>query len=164
MDQFPDAPRPSSRETVVRSRLLPRISFRSLLIFNGLAAVMIATIYAADQGGAYARAATAALIFLVTLILVQSIAFLASWSVSFLPKVMGIALIVVSGLVLVMHLIGSQVTPYLSGWTGVLNLQLVGWFLILYPFNDASSSRTENPFAEGQLPPQILAPRNQVDE
>jgi hypothetical protein len=161
MNASPPAVREASSEAVLPSRLLPRVSFRSLMILMTIAALVIAVVYAADQGGVYAGAAAAGMAFGLFLFSVSAIGFLLSWAVSFLPKTVGAALIVMGCLLLI-----SKFVVPLFGVLGTLRepiwlicFQLLGWFLVLMPIGQQRDDESESPFAEGQLPPQILAPR-----
>lgn len=100
-----------SVEPVVRSRLLPRVSFRLLFALTTLAAVLAAVARAAGSGAAAAKAVMVGLGFLVACFLVFTLLFLISWCVSSLR---------------------------------------------VEPDDDAMQG---SPFADGQLPPQILPPR-----
>lgn len=100
-----------SVEPVLRSRLLPRISFRVLLLLTAAAAVVASLARAADEGGALA----AAIVIVVGFILASFAMFVAM---------------------------------FLICWA-------VSWFW----YRPDSGSLRGSPFAEGQLPPQILPPR-----
>jgi hypothetical protein len=102
-----------SVEPVLRSRLLPRVSFRLLLALTALAAVIAALARAAGAGVALAHAAMAGLLFVAVCMGLFTLLFLVAWSISRL------------------------------------------WF------EGESEALHGSPFAEGQLPPQILPPREQ---
>lgn len=165
METTPLSTRESAAEAVLPSRLLPRVSFRSMMVLTAISAVVIAIVSAADQGGIYATAAAVGFTFLVGMAAILAILFLLSWSVSFLPKLIGITLVGV-GFVLAGLTLGNAGG---AGWMfflrpiWLINFQLIGWFLILAPIRDERDSETDSPFADGQLPPQIMAPREPVN-
>lgn len=161
MDQLSPSGRESASEPILRSRLLPRISFRSMLVVTTLSAIVIAVAYAADQGGTYASAAAVGMAFALTILAGSIAMFLLSWAVSFLPKPAGIALIVTGVVLAVCRVAGISLgaLSMLTGTIWLLNFQIVGWFLVLSRIGSEQHLEADNPFAEGQLPPQILAPR-----
>jgi fucose permease len=73
-----------SAEPVVKSRLLPRISFRVLLAAMTLGAIFFAIAQAAGQGVAFALAVQVALGFLLFCFLAFAVLFLAAWVVAIL--------------------------------------------------------------------------------
>ena len=101
-----------SVEPVLRSRLLPRISFRFVMGLTFLVACVASMARVAGDGGAFARAIIASVIFVVACFVVFVFFFALSWVVS---------------------AIGFR--------------------------NDDETTLKGSPFAEGQLPPQILPPR-----
>ncbi len=103
-----------SVEPVLRSRLMPRISFRFMFALMTVAALIAAVARSAGAGGALANAAIVGLCFVLGCFLLFTILFLISWSIS-------------------------------SLW---------------YESDLDDHGNRENPFAEGQFPPQILPPRN----
>ncbi len=102
-----------SSEPVLRSRLVPKISFRWLFAVTTLSAIIAAVARAAGEGGALAMAVMAMVGFVLACFSLFIFLFLISWAVS-------------------------------SLWYAGDDDALKG-----------------NPFSEGQLPPQILAPREQ---
>ncbi len=102
-----------SVEPVLRSRLLPRVSFRLLFGLTTLAAIIAAVARAAGEGGALANAVMVSLGFIVACFLLFAILFFFSWLVS-------------------------------SLW-----------------YQGEPDALDGSPFASGQLPPQILPPREQ---
>ncbi len=102
-----------SVEPIVRSRLLPKVSFRLIFAITTLAAIIATVARAAGDGGALATAAMVALAFPTACFALFAILFLISWSVS-------------------------------SLW-----------------YQSDDDTLKGNPFADGQLPPQILPPREQ---
>jgi len=152
-------------EPVLRSRLLPQVSFQSLLLLMTLSAVIIAVVYAADQGGPYAIATAAGFVFLLALVLVSFAAFLLSWAVSYLPKAAGICSIVLACSLAAVRLAGMPPAAFgpllLSVW--IMNFFLIGVFLLLFPIGVERQSGKESPFANDQLPPQIFSPRDPTD-
>ncbi|WP_246112951.1 hypothetical protein [Allorhodopirellula solitaria] len=70
---------PSSMEPVVRSRVLPRISFRTLMIGTVVAAVIAAIARAAGDGATFAKAVTVAIALLGLFFLLAAGAFLLAW-------------------------------------------------------------------------------------
>jgi hypothetical protein len=102
-----------SVEPVLRSRLLPRISFRLVLALMTFSAVIAAVAKAAGGGAAAAWAALVGLGFLVVCFLLFVALFFLLWMIS-------------------------------SLW-----------------YEGGSETPKGSPFAEGQLPPQILPPREQ---
>ena len=102
-----------SVEPVLRSRLLPRVSFRLVLALMTLSAVIAAVAKAAGGGAAAAWAAIVAVGFLVVCFLLFVALFLFCWAIS-------------------------------SLW-----------------YDGEPDAGQGSPFADGQLPPQILPPREQ---
>lgn len=102
-----------SVEPVLRSRLLPRVSFRLVWLLMTLSAVIAAVARAANSGYATAWAALVAVGFVLACFVLFVALFLFCWTISSL------------------------------------------WYT-------ATTEVTEgSPFADGQLPPQILPPREQ---
>lgn len=102
-----------SVEPVLRSRLLPRISFRFMFLIMTLAAVIAAVARVAGEGGALAYAVVVGVGYLAVGFLAFVVLFLITWGVS-------------------------------SLW-----------------YRESTDLHQGNPFADGQLPPQILPPREQ---
>ncbi|MGI9474191.1 MAG: hypothetical protein ACR2NZ_21805 [Rubripirellula sp.] len=102
-----------SVEPVLKSRLLPRVSFRFMLLMTTLAAVIAAVAKVAGEGDAFAYAVIVGVSFLGACFALFALLFLLTWSVS-------------------------------SLW-----------------YRDSFDTHLGNPFADGQLPPQILPPREQ---
>ncbi|QDV84223.1 hypothetical protein [Planctomycetes bacterium TBK1r] len=161
MDQQLPRGRVSATEPVLRSRLLPRISFQSLLVLTAFSAVVIAVVYAADQGGPYATAAAVGLFFAVCMFVCSAFIFLLSWAVSFLPRVAGVTALVVGIALAMTRLLGIPLgmLSLLQETIWLINFQIIGWFLLLYPFTATEETDAASPFAGDQLPPQIFAPR-----
>lgn len=109
-DSFVKTP---SVEPVLRSRLLPRVSFRLVLALTTLSAVLAAVAKAAGGGVAAAWAAVVAAGFLAVSLLMFVALFLFCWAIS-------------------------------SLW-----------------YDGQTDAGHGSPFADGQLPPQILPPREQ---
>ena len=102
----------STSEPVLRSRLLPKFSFRFLLFVTALAAILGAVARAAGDGAAFAKAALAAVVFPAICFALFAVAFFIAW-------------------------------------LATRTLQI-----------SEDKADPANPFAEGQLPPQILPPRD----
>ena len=102
-----------SVEPVLRSRLLPRVSFRFMFLLMTLAAVIAAVARLAGEGGALAYAAVVGIGYLAVGFLAFVLLFLITWAIS-------------------------------SLW-----------------YRESGVLHQGNPFADGQLPPQILPPREQ---
>jgi hypothetical protein len=102
-----------SVEPVVRSRLLPKVSFRVLFALTALAAIIAAVARLAGEGGELAYAAMVGLGFIAACFSLFAFLFFVSWAIS-------------------------------SLW-----------------YQGEPDALEGNPFAEGQLPPQILPPREQ---
>ncbi len=102
----------SSTEPVLRSRLLPRISFRFLLLLTAVAAILATLARLAGDGGAFARAILFGIAVPLSVLGVGGILFLFSWTAASLT------------------LETNELPP------------------------------RDSPFAEGQLPPQTLPPRD----
>jgi hypothetical protein len=102
-----------SVEPVLKSRLLPRVSFRFFIALMTLSAIIAAVAKVAGQGGPIAIAVVFGLGYLVAGFLLCAALFLCSWAIS-------------------------------SLW-----------------YHGDPDTHEGSPFAEGQLPPQILPPREQ---
>jgi len=111
-DATPSNRGPLSVQPVLPSRLLPRVSFRFMLVLTFLTALFYAVARAAGDGGAVAFAIVAAVLFPAACFAVFCILFLFTWAISSL------------------------------------------WYR-----DDSAEALKGSPFAEGQLPPQILPPR-----
>ena len=98
-------------EPVLRSRLLPRISFRLLFALTALAALVAALARAAGEGGPLARALLLAVGFLIFCFTLFAVLF------------------------------------------------LVGWAIACLTVRAKDTAPPGSPFAEDQLPPQMLPPR-----
>lgn len=169
MPQSRPAPNPVSRSTlrdsatepVLRSRLLPRVSFRSLLVLTAISAVVIAVVYAADQGGAYATSAAAGLFFVFSVFVGSAVIFLLSWAVSFLPRLAGVTIAVVGACLFLCRIFGVPLggLSFLTETIWLINCQILGAFLLLFPIGTEPQTAIDSPFADEQLPPQIFAPR-----
>ncbi|TWU39171.1 hypothetical protein Poly41_19930 [Novipirellula artificiosorum] len=112
---MPDAKRnssPASVQPLLRSRLLPRISFRFVFALTTFAAIVASVARVAGDGGALAKATIVALIYPAVCLCTSVVLFLFAWAITTL------------------------------------------WFKA-----DDQDTLHGNPFAEGQLPPQILPPR-----
>lgn len=70
---------PASMDPVVRSRVLPRISFRSIMGFTVVAAVIAAVARSAGDGATFAKAVIVAISLLAFFFLLSALAFLLSW-------------------------------------------------------------------------------------
>ena len=75
---------PPSVEPVLRSRLLPRISFRLIFGVTALAAILYALARLAGQGGTLAMSIMLALAFLIACFAIFVAAFLLAWSIAIL--------------------------------------------------------------------------------
>lgn len=152
-------PQTPSVEPVVQSRLLPRISFQSMLALMAVSAVVLAVASAANQGGRYATAAALGVGFLVVTSATLMVMFLLAWCVANLRRPVGVALLFYS----------AAMTPLLFsrvaiGWLNdpvtVICTFLVGIFLVAIRPPKENLDKISSPFAVDQLPPQILPPRD----
>lgn len=98
-------------QPIVRSRVLPRISFRALMLWTVMAALIAALARAAGDGATFAKAVVVAIAMLGLFFLLAGCAFVLAWLTARL---------------------------------------VVGEF---------DNAREGNPFAQDQLPPQLLKPR-----
>ncbi len=133
-----------------------------MMIFVTVSTIAIAIVSAADQGGIYAGAVAAGIAFLLGIVALLAAAFLMTWAVSQLGQMIGIVLIVVGILLVACRLVGLPLggLSFLTQVVWLLNFQMIGWFLIVFRVGESRAPESENPFAEGQLPPQIMAPRD----
>lgn len=174
--------RESPTETVLRSRLLPRVSFQTMMLLMTASAVLFAVAFAANQGADYAKAATVGMIFLSLVVAVGVLLFLASWAASQFSRRLGMSTVTMGFSLLFVRLFlgedyASTLARPLAEWLGplaewsalqmiewpwLINFQVIGWALILFPIGVAHEDEASSPFAEDQLPPQILAPRDPV--
>jgi hypothetical protein len=148
-----------SVEPLVRSRLLPRISFRTMLLLTTAAAIVAAIARVAGNGGELAKSVMMGLAFLAACFAAFAFLFLFSWSIAVLRKQCGYAALG-SGAVLGLLTIAGGQLPYLTNWYLPSFLILAGFVLLFVPVRE-SDDLVGNPFAEGQLPPQLLPPREQ---
>lgn len=98
-------------QPIIRSRVLPRISFRAVMLWTVIAALIAALARAAGDGATFAKAVVAAIVMLGLFFLLAGCAFVLAWLTARL---------------------------------------VVGKF---------DNAREGNPFAQDQLPPQLLKPR-----
>lgn len=103
-----------SYEPILRSRMLPQVSFRLLLGVTALVAILSTLGRIAGDGGAVARAVLLGLGLLVAVMMLGAVLFLFSW--------------------------------------------VVATFTLV----ESEPEKRENPFADGQLPPQTLPPRDRL--
>lgn len=66
-------------DPVVRSRVLPRVSFRSVMVATFVAAIIAAVARAAGDGATFAKAVIVAVVLLTFFFGLSAIAFLLSW-------------------------------------------------------------------------------------
>ncbi|MFG0287581.1 MAG: hypothetical protein ACF8CQ_05390 [Rhodopirellula sp. JB044] len=67
-------------QPIVRSRVLPRISFRAMMIGTVVAAVIAAISRAAGDGATFAKAVMVAIVMTAFFFLLAAVAFLMSWA------------------------------------------------------------------------------------
>jgi hypothetical protein len=145
-----------SVEPVLRSRLLPRISFKVMLFLTTFSAVVAAVARIAGNGGELAKAVMTSIGFVAACFAAFAILFLISWSVAVARKQSGVGAFAFSVLLLAAEQLGLTV----GGIFLPMLFIAAGLFLILVPVRE-TEEHVGNPFAEGQLPPQILPPREQ---
>ncbi|MCD0462103.1 hypothetical protein [Roseiconus lacunae] len=157
--------RQADPEAVLPSRLLPRISFRSLLGLTTASAIVIAVVSAAGDGGAYAIAGAVGLGYLLGCFVLFVALFLLSWAVAMFPRLVGVALMVAGVQLLVARLTGTSFAglAFLTSTVSLVGIEVIGLFLLLYPIGRETQDAAHSPFAEDQLPPQIFAPRDPTD-
>ncbi|MCC9600540.1 hypothetical protein LOC67_08200 [Stieleria sp. JC731] len=164
--ESPQAPgRQSESEPVLPSRLLPRISFQSMMILTAVCAVIAAVVSAAGDGGDYAMAAAIGLAFVLSSFALFVIFFLLSWSVSMFPRLVGVALMFIGVQFLVARLAAISLgdLAVMKSTVALVGIQVIGLFLLIYPIGREKSDVESSPFARDQLPPQLLAPRDPTD-
>lgn len=145
-----------SVEPVLRSRLLPRISFRMMMLLTTFCAVVAAVARAAGNGGELAIAVMTAMGFLFACFVAFALLFLITWSVAVIRKQSGYAAIAIGVILFVTDLAGLSS----AGAFAAAVFVLAGLFLVFVPAR-TNEEHAGNPFAAGQLPPQILPPREQ---
>ena len=157
----PVASRASAVESVLPSRLLPRISFRAMMILTAVSAVVIAIVNLAGQGGVYARAVSVGLAYVCATFLFLSFLFLALWSISQIPRfIAGGLLVGAVGLFLLQVIgLGESQLGFFARPVWVINFLAVGCCLLIMPIGRQKEDSNTSPFAADQLPPQIMAPR-----
>ncbi len=148
-----------SIEPIVRSRLLPRISFRMMMMLTTVAAVVAAIARVAGNGDELAKSVIMALAFPAACFAAFAFLFLFSWSVAVIRKQCGYAALAMGAGLGALTIAGLQL-PYLTNWYLPLFLIVAGLILLLVPIRE-TDDLVGSPFAEGQLPPQILPPREQ---
>ncbi|NND98405.1 MAG: hypothetical protein HKN47_13875 [Pirellulaceae bacterium] len=146
-----------SVQPLVRSRLLPRISFRMMFALTTVAAVLAAIARVAGSGGQLASAAVSGAAFVLGAFAVFLFLFLVAWSAAMFRIPTAIAAIGLS-LIAALSEFATISLPSISNWPLVFFLGVGGICLLLFPPRDPDV-HSHNPFAEGQLPPQILPPR-----
>ena len=148
-----------SIEPIVRSKLLPRISFQTMLVLMGVSAIILAVAAAANQGGKYATAAALGVGFLLMVSATLSIVFLLAWGVAAARRTTGVLLVLASITAGILYGFGVNTSPLDLPTTGVCAF-LVGLFLLVFSPPKPREDQITSPFAADQLPPQILPPRN----
>ncbi|MEM0926261.1 MAG: hypothetical protein AAGJ83_09525 [Planctomycetota bacterium] len=153
MASNPPARRGETDEPVLRSRLLPRVSFRTILLLMTASALVFAVAYSADQGGKYAMGFSAGIGFLLSIFAFSAVVFVVAWAIAIVPRIVGFAL-VGGGLIMA----GLNVINTTVAWIWIIDALAIGLFLTLFPF--VSRRKEHSPFATDELPPQHLAPRD----
>ena len=154
-----------THQPVLPSRLLPRVSFRTMLILTTLSAPVIAMISAADKGATYAVGVSAGLAAIVVLLVIAWVAFLAAWAfdkglLAFAALVGGLGTLASAGL-FALWFTTDEVSAFTS-WIVFRSSMLIGFFLLLLSWQESRPNDQASPFAEDQLPPQQIAPREQA--
>ncbi|WP_146521696.1 hypothetical protein [Stieleria varia] len=152
------SPTPSV-EPIVRSRLLPRVSFRSMMILMAVSAVVLAVARSANQGGIYATAAVMGLVFLLGTVIVLSAVFLLAWAVAHARRPVGLVLLSYSVAMIALSIAGLRL-DWINEPIVVLNTFFIGVFLLFVPPPSSPADHLDSPFAADRLPPQILPPRD----
>ncbi|OYP38273.1 hypothetical protein [Rhodopirellula sp. MGV] len=157
--------RQSTAEAVLPSRLLPRISFRSLFALTTVCAVVTAVVSAAGHGGAYATAGAIAIAFVFGCFAIFALCFLLSWSVAMFPRAIGAALMVVGVHLAFTRFVGVTLRDwaFLQSTAVIVCFELLGLYLVVFPTGRERPDDANSPFADGQLPPQIFAPRDPTE-
>ncbi|OUT57691.1 MAG: hypothetical protein CBB71_15225 [Rhodopirellula sp. TMED11] len=154
-----------THQPVLPSRLLPRVSFRMMLILTTLSAPVIAMVSAADEGATYAIGVSAGLAAALALLVIAWLAFLAAWAfdkglLAFAGLIGGLGTLASAGM-LVLWLTTNEGSLFTS-WIVFRSSMLIGFFLLLLSWQASKPSDQTSPFAEDQLPPQQIAPREQA--
>ena len=151
-----------SVEPVVRSRLLPRISFKAMLGVTTIAAILAATARAADSGSEFGAAVLAACGFLAIILLLFVIVFLIAWSSTFFRREVAIAFIILGGVSAIATIFFQIGAIFFSVPIGFMYFVSVFMLVIgarMWFSRNTLAETPSSPFAADQLPPQILPPR-----
>lgn len=122
-----------------------------------LCAVVAALARAAGNGGQFAWALMIGVGFLVGCFLIFVALFLLAWCAAMARKSTGFACLFLAAILASLNLLGYPWFPGF-GWPLVAFLNCAGLCALMFPYREPDLRR-DNPFAEGQLPPQIMPPR-----
>ena len=148
-----------SVEPVERSRLLPRVSFRMMILLTTLSAVLFAIARMADNGGEFAASFLMGMEFLLACFVLFAILFLFSWSIAVLRRQCGYVALIAGAVLAVLTTAKIDVWQ-VTNWYVPTFLVVSGFILLYVPLRE-SDDLVGSPFAKDQLPPQLLPPREQ---
>lgn len=152
-------PQTPSVEPVVRSRLLPRISFQTMLILMAISAVVMAVAHSANQGGKYATAAAIGSGYIILAFAALATIFLLAWAVAHSRRPTGVILIFFAAGMVPLLTAGVKLA-WINHPVTIACTFFVGLFLVSVKPPKDKLDEVASPFAEGQLPPQIFPPRD----
>ena len=146
-----------SSEPVLRSRLLPRISFQTMLAVTTACAILAALANNAGNGGQLAYALVMAIGFLLACVFLSSFVFILAWAAAMNRFITAIGFWLISAGLIAAVVTGLHL-PGIGNWPLIMFTFFAGLALITIR-SVSSENRARSPFAADQLPPQMIAPR-----
>ena len=128
-----------------------------MFVVTTLCAFLAALARAAGNGGAFARAMTAAAAFVGVSLALYLVFFMVAWCAAVSRRWTGLSCLGLAVILVSMELRGLRLFA-ISNWPIAAFAFVAGIFLTLIPHRNPDVI-SDNPFAEDQLPPQILPPR-----
>ncbi|QDT11505.1 hypothetical protein K239x_35030 [Planctomycetes bacterium K23_9] len=128
-----------------------------MFVITSVCAVLAAIARMAGNGGQFAGALLTAAVFLVACFVVFLVLFLLAWRAAVFRRIVGMADILLAIALAIAELAGVRFAGF-SLFPVIAFLLASGGCILLVPHRDPDL-RSDNPFADGQLPPQIMSPR-----
>lgn len=129
-----------------------------MFVITTICAGLAALARAAGNGGQFAGALMSAAAFLIGCFAIFVLFFWIAWSAAMKRRTTGLGALPILFAVVRLEMTGHRVFV-ISNWPVIAFLVAFTITLLLLPAHRDPDLRTDNPFADGQLPPQILPPR-----
>ena len=147
-----------SVEPVLKSRLLPRVSFRMMIAITTVSAILAALARAAGNGSQFGYAFLAGPVFLLVGFLLFQLVFLLAWTAARFRQATALVAAVLAIALIFAELSAGFGPPLIGGWP-LAAFCLVASLVLLLRGDRRRVDIANSPFAADQLPPQILPPR-----